>query len=175
MLQSISGEEPQRCESLLELDDRDVVMIQRLPLGTGARAIQSVCRSSGMLVKSSGSAYITILAHLETVLLFLARRGCSACTGLISIWSNIAFVSGSRFSSSLLSLRDRFANELMFLDESTCNNLLCRVRSDIRTPLRVKVGQTLRCSSSNFFRLWPCVSSIGGSLNFLARSMVVRV
>ena len=95
MLQGVSGEEPHRCEVLLELDDRDVVMIQRLPLGTGASAIQSVCRSSGMLAKSSGSAYITMLAHLETFLLFLARRGCSACTGLISICSNIAVVSGS--------------------------------------------------------------------------------
>lgn len=123
---------------LLDLDDRDVVMIQRLPFGTGARAIQSVCRSSGMLVKSNGSAYIAILAHLEIVFLFLARRGRSACAGVISIRSEVAFVSGSRFSSSLLSLRDNSANESMFLDESTRNRRLCGVGSDVRKTLKQK-------------------------------------
>jgi len=93
MLRCISGKKPLRdTRDLLDLDDRDVVMIQRLPLGTGARAIQSVWRSSGMLVKSNGSAYIVILAHLETVFFFLARRGRS---GVNSIRSDVALVSGS--------------------------------------------------------------------------------
>lgn len=138
MLRSIRGRAIERCEGLLDFDDRDVVMIQRLPLGTGTRASQSVCRSSGMLVKSNGSAYIAILAHLETVFLFLARRGRSAGRGVISIISEVAFVSSSLCSSSLLSLRDRFSNESMFLDESTRSRRLYTVRSDVRTPFESK-------------------------------------